>query len=137
VQESKPAPPATTSAAVERDQRLLQEFNEHEKTVDKKTAEKSAPVTAPPVKPEPEKVARASEHGAWAVQVASFSVRTTSERIAAELKQKGYPAFVTSFATTGQTMYRVRVGPVEDRSAAEALLKKIKPLHPGAAVVAQ
>jgi DedD protein len=71
------------------------------------------------------------------VQVASFSVRTTSERIAAELKQKGYPAFVTSFATTGQTMYRVRVGPVEDRSAAEALLKKIKPLHPGAAVVAQ
>jgi cell division septation protein DedD len=31
-------------------------------------------------------------------------------------------------------MYRVRVGPVEDRAAAEALLKKIRPLHPQAAL---
>jgi cell division septation protein DedD len=28
--------------------------------------------------------------GRWSVQVASFSVRATSERIAAELKSKGY-----------------------------------------------
>ncbi len=80
---------------------------------------------------------KAADNGAWAVQVASFAARATSDRIASELKAKGYPAFVTAFAVKGQTMYRVRVGPAEDRAAAETLLKKIKPLHPGAAIVAQ
>jgi DedD protein len=75
--------------------------------------------------------------GGWAVQVASFGVRATSERIADDLKAKGFSAYVMSVAVKEQTMYRVRVGPVRDREAAEALLKKVKPLHPNAAVVTQ
>jgi DedD protein len=148
-QESAPqaaASPATnTGATLERDQRLLQESTEQEKVVDKKPAsstdkappEKSIAAAAPSAKPESDKTTHPVGAGAWAVQVASFGVRATSERIAGELKAQGYPAFVTSFDAKGQTMYRVRVGPVADRAAADALLKKIKPLHPGAAVVPQ
>jgi DedD protein len=100
---------------------------------EKNVAEKSHGVVAIASTP----VQTASGKGNWAVQVASFSARATSERIASELKAKNFPAFVTAFDSKGQTMYRVRVGPVEDRAAAEELLTKIKPLHPGAAVVPQ
>lgn len=72
--------------------------------------------------------------GGWAVQVASFEARATSDRVAAELKGRGFSAFVVPFSAKGKTMYRVRVGPVEDRAAAEVLLKKIRPLHPQAAL---
>lgn len=110
-------------------------------TADDKPA---ATVTAPaaPARPSAQaSEARTSEpvdnRGGWAVQVASFGVRATSDRVASELKAKGFKAYVTPFQSKGQTMYRVRVGPVEDRSAAEALLKRVKSLHPNAAVVTQ
>jgi len=74
--------------------------------------------------------------GKWAVQVASFGVRATSERIAKDLKSQGHPAYVAESQVKGQTMYRVRVGPVEERAAAEALLRKVKTTHPNANVVA-
>jgi DedD protein len=135
--ESNVPAPASATATLERDQRLLQEFSEQEKTLDTKPVEKPIVKDAAPAKPASEKNPRHTGAGTWAVQVASFGVRATSERIASELKAKGYPAFVTSYTGTGQTMYRVRVGPVEDRAAADALLKKIKPIHPGAAVVPQ
>jgi DedD protein len=135
--ESKAQTPASATATLERDQRILQEVSEQEKLADKKPAERADVKDTSPAKPESAKTTALARAGTWAVQVASFGARATSERIASELKSKGYPAFVTSFTGTGQTMYRVRVGPVEDRAAAEALLKKIKPLHPGAAVVPQ
>jgi DedD protein len=117
----------------ERDQRLLEEFSAQEKPA--RPVEKPPAAEAPVTKPA---IAVATQStGAWAVQVASFGARATSDRMAAELKAKGFPAFVTAFAAKGQTMYRVRVGPVADRAAAEALLKKIKPLHPDAAVAPQ
>jgi DedD protein len=128
----------------ERDQRLLEEFAAQEKPAVQSTAkpaeklEKPSNVEiSPPVAAVADKTIKQNAAvGGWSVQVASFSVRPTSERIVAELKSKGYPAFVTSFAGTGQTMYRVRVGPVADRAAAETLLKKIKPLYPNANVAA-
>jgi DedD protein len=126
----------TSQATLERDQRLLDEFASQEKPVQKpevKPAEKVANAVAPATaKTGTDTAAQSSGAGGWTVQVASFGVRATSERIAGELKAKGYPAFVTSYAGKGQTMYRVRVGPVADRAAAEQLLKKIKSLHPDA-----
>jgi DedD protein len=125
-----------SQAALERDQRLIDEFPTQEKPVQKpeiKPAEKVAGATAPAIaKTGTDTAAQSNGIGGWTVQVASFGVRATSERIAGELKAKGYPAFVTAYAGKGQTMYRVRVGPVVDRAAAEQLLKKIKSLHPDA-----
>jgi DedD protein len=101
-------------------------------------AAKPAAANKPPPEPKPAASATASvAGGAWAVQVASFASRAKSESIAADLKAKGYPAFVVAGDVKGQTMYRVRVGPAANRVAADALLARVKTLHPGAAVVAQ
>jgi DedD protein len=109
--------------------------------VAEKPVDKPADATTPkpaekPVEKPAEKPA-AQPSGGWAVQVASFGVRATSDRIANDLKAKGFSAYVMSVAVKEQTMYRVRVGPVRDRDAAEALLQKVKPLHPNAAIVTQ
>ena len=103
-------------------------------------AEKPAPKPTDSMASKPERApekpsAAAPADGAWAVQVASFGARATSERIAEELKANGFSAYVVTFVAKEQTMYRVRVGPVRDRDAAEALLAKVKPLHPNAAIV--
>jgi DedD protein len=71
----------------------------------------------------------------WTVQVGSFGVRATSDRIAADLKHEGFSAFVVAFQSGNQTMYRVRVGPERDRASAEALLRKLKAGHPTATLV--
>jgi DedD protein len=136
--------PSNSQPARERDQRLIDEFAAQEKPVVQPTtkpAEKPEKITSVATSPPTAAVAdKATQQnvavGGWSVQVASFSVRATSERVTADLKSKGFPAFVASFAGTGQTMYRVRVGPVADRAAADALLKKIKPLYPDANVAA-
>jgi DedD protein len=128
----------------ERDRRLLDEFTAQEKPATHptaKAAEKSekalSAATPPPATAVSDKaIQQNTAVGGWSVQVASFSVRATSERLSSDLKSKGYPAFVATFTGTGQTMYRVRVGPVADRPAAETLLKKIKPLYPDANVAA-
>ena len=135
---------SNTQLSRDRDRPLLDEFTAQEKTAAQPTAkapekpEKASSVeTSPPATAVGDKAIQQNVSvGGWSVQVASFSVRATSERIVADLKSKGYPAFVASFTGTGQTMYRVRVGPVADRPSAEALLKKIKPLYPDANVAA-
>jgi DedD protein len=102
-------------------------------TVEKAAGEKSVGDKAAPQKP----IGSVSQSGKgpWVVQVASFGVRSKSDGIAHDLKAKGFSAFVVASTIKGQTMYRVRVGPAGDRAEAESLLKKVKPIHPGAAVV--
>jgi DedD protein len=96
-------------------------------------APKPEPVPPKPIATKPSPVATV-ENG-WTVQVGSFGVRATSDRIANELKQAGFPAFVVAFQSGNQTMYRVRVGPARDRAAAESLLNKLKGEHPNATLV--
>jgi DedD protein len=71
----------------------------------------------------------------WAVQVASFDTRDKSQKIVDAMKAKGLPAFVASSQVNGKTVYRARVGPADDRAEAEALLRKVKSLHPKAAIM--
>ncbi len=74
--------------------------------------------------------------GGWTVQVGSFGVRATSDRLAADLKREGFTAFIVAFQSSGNTLYRVRVGPARDRATAEVLLRRVKALHPAATLVA-
>jgi cell division septation protein DedD len=71
----------------------------------------------------------------WAVQVASLDTREKSQKIVDELKSKGLSAFVAASQVNGRTMYRARVGPVDDRAEAETLLRKVKSLHPKATIM--
>ena len=100
------------------------------------------PVTAPGVTPAPapagktpsathepvrnlanEPIAAAS--GAWIVQLGSFSRRENAERLAAELKHKGFTVSVLGGGGASGTLFRVRAGPATDRAAAEALATQL------------
>lgn len=81
-----------------------------------------APVTVPPPQPV---VAPAAATG-WAVQVAALSKAEAAERMATNLRQKGYPAFVLEHAADGKVLYRVRVGPEPQRDRAEALARRLQ-----------
>lgn len=63
---------------------------------------------------------------AWAVQLGSFASRENAERLAAEIKQGGYRAFVSRFEAGRSVRYRVRVGPEQDRAQAEALARRLQ-----------
>jgi len=61
----------------------------------------------------------------WVVQLGSFASRPNAERLAAELRSKGYAGFVSEFRGSGRVLYRVRVGPEQDRSRAEAIAQRL------------
>ena len=99
-------------------------------TAPKTAAAAPAPtVAAAPVKPKPEAAPRtstaATNNGGWAAQVGSFSKEATAKAIATDLKRRGFRAFVMEHREGGKTLYRVRVGPVTTREAADALGSKI------------
>jgi DedD protein len=73
--------------------------------------------------------------GRWAVQVGTFSKETNAERLAKQLRDQGQSAFVMPVKSRGATLYRVRIGPMKDRTSAEAALRDVKSSAPGAAIV--
>ena len=92
-------------------------------------AGKSAPAgKAPPervptaVKPEASPAVADAGTG-FAVQVAAVRDRTEADKIAARLKAKGYPAYVTSPAPG---MFRVRVGKFQQQREAAATAERLK-----------
>jgi DedD protein len=85
----------------------------------------SAPAEAQS-EPEPVAVAARSSTGMWAVQLGSFSNADNAERLAAELRQAGFAAFLSTLPTANGELHRVRVGPQRDREAAETMLARLK-----------
>lgn len=70
---------------------------------------------------------RASSSGQpWTVQVGSFSSDSNAERLAAELRELGFPAYVSRFEDAGTVHHRVRVGGFASREAAEAQAEAIR-----------
>lgn len=73
--------------------------------------------------------------GRWAVQLGSFSKEETARRLADEVRRAGHETFVMPVRSGSMTLYRVRVGPMNDRASADAALSALKAKAPGAAVV--
>ncbi len=61
----------------------------------------------------------------WVIQVASFSVRNNARRLKNKLDRNGYKVFIAKENRVDRDMYRVRVGPVFDRSEADSLIRKL------------
>ena len=61
----------------------------------------------------------------FVVQLGSFANHDTATRLAKELQSQGFTVSTTTIAAGGRQLLRVRVGPVADRAAAEALLKRL------------
>lgn len=77
-----------------------------------------------PAKPEaaPAPAALAS---AWAVQLGAFSSQAKAEQLVAELRKRRYAAFVLEYRAGGQVLYRVRVGPEQDRARAAEIAARL------------
>ena len=61
----------------------------------------------------------------WVVQLGSFASKDNAESLAKGLRAKGYRAFVSEFRGSGRILYRVRVGPEQDRARAEAIAARL------------
>lgn len=80
------------------------------------------PPARTPASPAPAAGAPAS---AWAVQLGAFSNRSKADQLVAELRQRRYAAFVLEYRASGQVLYRVRVGPEQDRKRAEEIAARL------------
>lgn len=76
-------------------------------------------------KPADSKATDVSLTGMWAVQLGSFSNQANAERLAADLRKKGYAAFLSQLQTNSGALHRVRIGPQNNRSSAEAIATKL------------
>lgn len=72
----------------------------------------------------------------FAVQVGSFASRASADRLAADLDRRRFETFVSPVRSAGRQLFRVRVGPVADRAAAQALASRLKATGQVGSVVA-
>lgn len=62
----------------------------------------------------------------WVVQLGVFASRANADRLATELKGKGFKVGVSETAGNGRKLYRVRSAAVSDRSAAQDLAVRLR-----------
>lgn len=89
-------------------------------------ARAAAPVPAPLAAPQqPLGGAPTVSNAGFAIQLGSFANRDTASRLARELQAAGFRVSIAPVRAGGRELQRVRVGPVADRAAAEALLARL------------
>ena len=93
--------------------------------VEPAAAAESPAATVVEPEPAPDTPTR-SATGMWAVQLGSFSNEANAERLAADLRQEGFAAFLSKLSTNSGELHRVRVGPQRDREAAEIMLARLE-----------
>jgi DedD protein len=96
---------------------------EKQAAVTKSTPEQKEPVPKTPADSVPPEEKSAT--GMWAVQLGSFSSQENAERLAADLRQDGYAAFLSQLQTGSGKLHRVRIGPQKDRVSAESMAAKL------------
>lgn len=94
--------------------------------VTEKQPEPSPEVAVPEAKPQVSKAPAASTTGMWAVQLGSFSSKENAENLAADLRKKGYAAFLSQLSTDSGQLHRVRIGPQKDRESAEEMAGRLR-----------
>jgi DedD protein len=97
-------------------------------------AERAAAPDKATSKPHP--APAASESGGWGVQLGVFASKENAERLALDVRTKGFKVSVSPVTSGKRKLYRVRVGPAADKSAAQDLQSKLKAAgRPGGTVV--
>jgi DedD protein len=64
-------------------------------------------------------------HHGWAAQLGSFAAHGNAEKLERTLRAQGFAPFLSSTGSGRALRYRVRVGPVADRAAAEKVIVKL------------
>lgn len=136
--EPGPPPPSAAAARPKADTAARPEATTP--TPAPETVKKAEPPSEPPASPSESKAPTpasptAPAAGDWAVQVGSFSSEENAKRLQSRLKSAGFKNFQVRLVTDSGTMHRVRVGPVDDRPAAESLAARLgKAGYPGRVV---
>jgi cell division septation protein DedD len=92
--------------------------------------------TSPPVDPAPLPAAPPPDAIRYFVQVGTFTTRERAEVARADLQRRGFEVTLNETTSGTRRLHRVRVGPVADRSAAEALELRLRPIVTDRAIVA-
>ena len=66
---------------------------------------------------------------AWSVQISAAPTKNIADKLAQQLKAKGYDGYVVEANVKGQTYYRVRVGRFPKREEAESTRQSLARLH--------
>jgi len=67
-----------------------------------------------------------SSRRSWALQLGSFANKENAEKLAHQLRAQRASVYVISSGSGASLRYRVRVGPLRDREAAERAIAKLK-----------
>ncbi len=62
----------------------------------------------------------------WTIQAGSFGQKPNAEKLMANLKLKGMPAYLSEIKVQDKTLYRVRIGPIESKQKAEQQLREVE-----------
>ncbi|MGH8397379.1 MAG: SPOR domain-containing protein [Gammaproteobacteria bacterium] len=89
----------------------------------------------PAAQPSPSPVARAVTTGQWVVQAGSYGNESNARSVERKLTKHGYHAYISRYQKSGRTYYRVRVGPYQDKAAAERIVTKVSHAYGGRAQV--
>ena len=65
----------------------------------------------------------------WVVQVGSFTEDTNARVLRDRLREQGFAAFVEQTESDGDSLWRVRVGPVASKSEAQTLGERLQALR--------
>lgn len=104
------------------------------------TAAPQQPVLKPvvhdiPRKPAPAASQAPAPQGKWVVQAGSYGSEANAGKVVSTLTQQGFHAYISRFSKSGQTFYRVRVGPYADRAAADKAVAAVDRAYHGKAEV--
>ncbi|MDP8983648.1 MAG: SPOR domain-containing protein [Pseudomonadota bacterium] len=113
-----PAPPTVTTLGA---QQAAAPAPDHE--LSPSTSAPRAPASAGASRTPAAAPAPPAPHG-WAVQVGSFASRANAQSLARRLKPHE-PAYVSASGKGAALRYRVRIGPIADRGAAERVRLKL------------
>jgi DedD protein len=72
---------------------------------------------------------------AWAVQLGSFANRSNADNLMHQLKSQGFQVYDSATGSGKAQRFRVRIGPLADRVAAERAIARLKALGHAATLV--
>lgn len=88
-------------------------------------ADNRQPQARPDKKPSAEATPGSATAGKWWVSLGVFASRDNAQQLAAKLRAAGFAIDVSQTSSKGKELYRVRAGPVADRSTASALQSRL------------